>query len=262
MSFFTRQVIFAILAVFSLNLYAEVPESVSSGVVESLQEMTIQAMYQNAHPVVKGVLVILVLCSVITWTIFVFKIVQFRRGIYQLNKEQQQLQQQSSLADLNNSASVFAKNSIILSLFSEVRDEMERSQQKCDEAFTDRVDYRLERQIQHWVYRIRYGIGVLATIGSVAPFIGLFGTVWGIMNSFIGIVNAKSTNLAVVAPGIAEALFATALGLVAAIPAVMMYNYFTRYVSYYGTLVGNLVAILRLMVKRDISLNRLSSGEK
>lgn len=257
MSFFTRQVIFAFLTLCSLNLYAEVPNA-----IEPLADMTVLGMYQNAHPVVKGVMILLVFCSVITWAIFLFKMVQLRRATTQLAKEQQQLYKQSSLAETENTLANFGHQSITVSLLGEIRDEMDRSQQQCDSACVERIDYRLERQIQHWSYRIRYGISVLATIGSVAPFIGLFGTVWGIMNSFIGIVNTKSTNLAVVAPGIAEALFATALGLVAAIPAVMMYNYFTRAVGHYSTLVGNLVAMLRLMVKRDISLNRLPSGEK
>lgn len=251
MTFLTRQLI-AVFAFFSLNAYANSPEA-----AEMIHDMTIQGMYLNAHPVVKGVMWILVGCSVLTWTIFLFKIVQLRVAANKLRRQQNRLAAQNSLAETEAALAELGKNSVAASLFHEIQDERQRSQQQCDHAFTERVDYRLERQVQHWVYRIRYGIGTLATVGSVAPFIGLFGTVWGIMNSFIGIVNAKSTNLAVVAPGIAEALFATALGLVAAIPAVMMYNYFTRAVSHYSTLVGNLVAMLRLMVKRDISLNRL-----
>ena len=97
-----------------------------------------------------------------------------------------------------------------------------------DDGFKERVALRLERVEAAMSRQIARGTGVLATIGATAPFVGLFGTVWGIMNSFIGISEAHTTNLAVVAPGIAEALLATALGLVAAIPAVVIYNHLAR----------------------------------
>jgi biopolymer transport protein ExbB len=96
------------------------------------------------------------------------------------------------------------------------------------------------------------GTGVLATIGSTAPFVGLFGTVWGIMNSFIGISEAQTTNLAIVAPGIAEALLATAIGLVAAIPAVIIYNQFARSISGYKALIGEASAEVMRLVSRDL----------
>ncbi len=100
--------------------------------------------------------------------------------------------------------------------------------------------------------RIGRGIGLLATVGAVAPFVGLFGTVWGIMNSFIGISQAHTTNLAVVAPGIAEALLATACGLAAAIPAVVIYNMFARATgTYRAVLADSSVAIMRLL-SRDL----------
>ncbi len=97
------------------------------------------------------------------------------------------------------------------------------------------------------------GTGVLATIGSTAPFVGLFGTVWGIMNSFIGISEAQTTNLAIVAPGIAEALLATAIGLVAAIPAVIIYNQFARSISSAtGRIIGEASAEVMRLVSRDL----------
>ena len=96
------------------------------------------------------------------------------------------------------------------------------------------------------------GTGLLATIGSTAPFVGLFGTVWGIMNSFIGISKAQTTNLAVVAPGIAEALLATAIGLFAAIPAVIIYNQFARSIARYRALVGDASAEVLRLVSRDL----------
>ena len=98
---------------------------------------------------------------------------------------------------------------------------------------------------------------MLATIGATAPFVGLFGTVWGIMDSFIGISKAHTTNLAVVAPGIAEALFATALGLVAAIPAVMIYNMLARSTAHYRALVGDASAQVMKLVSRDLDRAKL-----
>ena len=100
----------------------------------------------------------------------------------------------------------------------------------------ERIAWQLERLELAISRRLARGTGVLATIGSTAPFVGLFGTVWGIMNSFIGISNAHTTNLAVVAPGIAQALLATALGLIAAIPAVMIYNVLARQTAQYRAL--------------------------
>lgn len=108
---------------------------------------------------------------------------------------------------------------------------------------------RIEAEAQRNISR---GTGILATIGSTAPFVGLFGTVWGIMNSFIGISQAQTTNLAIVAPGIAEALFATALGLVAAIPAVVIYNAFARSVAGYRLLLGHASAAVERLVSRDV----------
>ena len=116
----------------------------------------------------------------------------------------------------------------------------------------DRVESRLERLVAASSRRMTRGTGILATIGSTGPFVGLFGTVWGIMNSFIGISEAQTTNLAVVAPGIAEALLATAMGLVAAIPAVVIYNAFARSISGYKALLLDASAELLRLVSRDI----------
>ena len=98
------------------------------------------------------------------------------------------------------------------------------------------------------------GNGYLATIGAISPFVGLFGTVWGIMNSFIGIAHSQTTNLAVVAPGIAEALLATAIGLIAAIPAVVIYNIFARMINNYRGQVGDVAAQSALLLGRDLDL--------
>jgi biopolymer transport protein ExbB len=121
----------------------------------------------------------------------------------------------------------------------------------------ERTASRLERIEVRLIRRMRRGTGVLATIGATAPFIGLFGTVWGIMNSFIGIAKLQTTNLAVVAPGIAEALLATAAGLIAAIPAVVIYNLFARAIAGYRAGLGDLAAAVERLVSRDLDLRRI-----
>jgi len=120
------------------------------------------------------------------------------------------------------------------------------------EGVKERVASRLDRIEAAAGRRLSKGTGILASIGSTAPFIGLFGTVWGIMNSFIGISKAQTTNLAVVAPGIAEALLATALGLVAAIPAVMIYNAFARSIAGVRAQLGDASAEVLRLVSRDL----------
>lgn len=122
------------------------------------------------------------------------------------------------------------------------------------EGLKERVASRLSRIEAGAGRRLAKGTGILATIGSVAPFVGLFGTVWGIMNSFIGISEAQTTNLAVVAPGIAEALLATAIGLVAAIPAVIIYNMFARSVTAYRHLLADVGAGVERLVSRDFDI--------
>ncbi len=116
----------------------------------------------------------------------------------------------------------------------------------------ERIASRFERVEAAAGRAMMRGTSILATIGATAPFVGLFGTVWGIMNSFIGISKAQTTNLAVVAPGIAEALLATALGLVAAIPAVVMYNFFSRWIAGYRALNADASASIMRLVSREI----------
>jgi biopolymer transport protein ExbB len=128
------------------------------------------------------------------------------------------------------------------------------------EGVKERIALQLERLELRYSRKISLGTGVLATIGSTAPFVGLFGTVWGIMNSFIGISNAHTTNLAVVAPGIAEALLATALGLVAAIPAVVIYNVLVRSTAHYRALLGDVSAQVMKLVSRDIDRGGMRLG--
>jgi biopolymer transport protein ExbB len=122
----------------------------------------------------------------------------------------------------------------------------------------DRIASRLERLEAAAGRAMIRGTGLLATIGATAPFVGLFGTVWGIMNSFIGISKQHTTNLAVVAPGIAEALLATALGLIAAIPAVVMYNMFSRWIASYRALHADAASEVLRLVSRDLDRGTIS----
>ena len=130
--------------------------------------------------------------------------------------------------------------------------EAELSDGIVDDGFKERVALRLERVEAAMTRQVSRGTGILATIGATAPFVGLFGTVWGIMNAFIGISESHTTNLAVVAPGIAEALLATALGLVAAVPAVVIYNMFSRSIAAYRALFADGAAAVLRLVSRDL----------
>jgi biopolymer transport protein ExbB len=128
--------------------------------------------------------------------------------------------------------------------------ESELSGYVVDDDFKERVALRLERVEAAMARQVSRGTNILATIGAVSPFVGLFGTVWGIMNAFIGISESHTTNLAVVAPGIAEALLTTAIGLVAAIPAVVIYNHLARVITGYRALLGDASALILLMISR------------
>jgi biopolymer transport protein ExbB len=130
--------------------------------------------------------------------------------------------------------------------------EQKRSVGSEPEGVKERIAARLERIEAAYGRRILRGTSVLATIGATAPFVGLFGTVWGIMNSFIGISKAHATNLAIVAPGIAEALLATAFGLAAAIPAVVIYNAFARLIAGYRAQLGDASVEVLTLVSRDL----------
>jgi biopolymer transport protein ExbB len=134
--------------------------------------------------------------------------------------------------------------------------ELNHDPEASPDGIKERVGSRLERIEAAAARAMSRGTGILATIGATAPFVGLFGTIWGIMNSFIGISKAQTTNLAVVAPGIAEALLATALGLVAAIPAVVIYNLFARQTAGCRALVGDAAASVLRLVSRDLDQGR------
>ena len=221
------------------------------GVIAALpHELSPWAMFVGAHIVVQVVMVGLALASVATWTVALAKSIEMRRARRRLKETIATLAEVCTLAEA--SARIGGTEGVEATLIAAAMREAQLSAGVCGHGLKERVSTRLERIEVAAGRRLAIGTGVLATIGSTAPFVGLFGTVWGIMNSFIGIARAHTTNLAVVAPGIAEALLATALGLVAAIPAVIVYNVFARSISNYRLQLGDVSAAVLRLVSRDV----------
>ncbi|MFA7891550.1 tonB-system energizer ExbB [Pseudomonas putida] len=208
-------------------------------------------MYKNADIVVKAVMIGLAIASIITWTIWIAKGFELMGAKRRLRGEIARLKKSASLKEASEVSN--KEGTLAHTLVHDALEEMRLSANAREkEGIKERVSFRLERLVHASGRNMSSGTGVLATIGSTAPFVGLFGTVWGIMNSFIGIAKTQTTNLAVVAPGIAEALLATALGLVAAIPAVVIYNVFARSIAGYKAQVSDASAQVLLLVSRDL----------
>ncbi|EBQ8804910.1 tol-pal system-associated acyl-CoA thioesterase [Salmonella enterica] len=225
-------------------------------------DLSVWGMYQHADIVVKCVMIGLILASVVTWAIFFSKGVEFFTQKRRLKREQLQLADARSLDQASDIAAGFSAKSLSAQLINEAQNELELSQGSEDnEGIKERTGFRLERRVAAVGRYMGRGNGYLATIGAISPFVGLFGTVWGIMNSFIGIAQTQTTNLAVVAPGIAEALLATAIGLVAAIPAVVIYNIFARQIGSYKATLGDVAAQVLLLQSRDLDLNASASAQ-
>ncbi|MCE0802190.1 tol-pal system-associated acyl-CoA thioesterase [Buttiauxella sp. A2-C1_F] len=218
-------------------------------------DLSVWGMYQHADIVVKIVMIGLIMASVVTWAIFFSKSVELSSQKRRLKREQQQLANARSLDEASEMAETFDSKSLSTMLINEAQNELELSAGSEDnEGIKERTGFRLERRVAAAGRHMGRGNGFLATIGAISPFVGLFGTVWGIMNSFIGIAQSQTTNLAVVAPGIAEALLATAIGLVAAIPAVVIYNVFARVIGGYKASLGDVAAQVLLLQSRDLDL--------
>jgi biopolymer transport protein ExbB len=216
-------------------------------------------MFMSADWVVKGVMIGLAFASLVTWTVWLAKSLEIAGSKARLAKA---LRGITGARRLDDATQALGKGAGIGGvLVRAAAEELEMSRQDdggYDAAgVKERVESRLMRIQAQAGRRLSRGTGVLATIGSTAPFVGLFGTVWGIMNSFIGISEAQTTNLAVVAPGIAEALLATAVGLIAAIPAVVIYNVFARSITGYRQGLADAAAGVQRLVSRD--LDRVSS---
>jgi len=226
----------------------ELVEDTSLGMAHDLSPW---GMYKNADIVVKIVMIGLAIASIITWTIWIAKGFELMGAKRRLRGEIAALKKSVSLKEASEVSN--KEGTLAHTLVHDALEEMRLSANAREkEGIKERVSFRLERLVAASGRTMSNGTGVLATIGSTAPFVGLFGTVWGIMNSFIGIAKTQTTNLAVVAPGIAEALLATALGLVAAIPAVVIYNVFARSIAGYKAQVSDASAQVLLLVSRDL----------
>ncbi len=226
-------------------------------------DLSVWGMYEHADIVVKAVMIGLLLASVITWAIFFSKSAELLSAKRRLKREQQALATVRSLNEAAESSKTFKANSLSTLLVNEALNELELSAGSDDnDGIKERTGFRLERRVAAFSRHAGRGNGYLATIGAIAPFVGLFGTVWGIMNSFIGIAKTQTTNLAVVAPGIAEALLATAIGLVAAIPAVVIYNVFARMIASYKASLGDVAAQVLLLQSRDLDLANSQQAHK
>ncbi|MEC5321410.1 tol-pal system-associated acyl-CoA thioesterase [Brenneria populi subsp. brevivirga] len=238
------------------------PPSAQPGTTSLMRtDLSVLGMYQHADLVVKTVMIGLLLASVITWAIFFSKSVELMGAKRRLRNEYQLLEQAKTLDDAAESAGAFKAGSVARQLLADAQNELSLSAlSDHDEGIKERAAFRLKRRVAATGRLMGRGNGYLATVGAVAPFIGLFGTVWGIMNSFIGIAQTQTTNLAVVAPGIAEALLATAIGLVAAIPAVVIYNVFARWIAGYKALVGDAAAQILLLLSRDLDVAASNDG--
>ncbi|MEH2920685.1 tol-pal system-associated acyl-CoA thioesterase [Samsonia erythrinae] len=243
------------------------PSSAAAGTSNLMKtDLSVWGMYQHADAVVKTVMIGLLLASVVTWAIFFSKSVGIASAKRRLRQEYLALEQAKTLDDAQVTAEGFRSGSVAQQLLADAQNELELSARSDDNnGIKERTAFRLERRVAATGRDMGRGNGYLATVGAVAPFVGLFGTVWGIMNSFIGIAQTQTTNLAVVAPGIAEALLATAIGLVAAIPAVVIYNIFARWIAGYKAMVGDVAAQVLLLQSRDLDVaasndNRVSSA--
>lgn len=218
-------------------------------------------MFMAADMVVKAVMIGLGLASLATWTVWAAKSLELASAKRHARRALALLAEVRSLAEAEEKLGFdkSAAGALVRAAAAEARVSADAHPHgDGKDGVKERVASRLDRIEAAAARRMTAGTGVLATIGSTGPFVGLFGTVWGIMNSFIGISKAHTTNLAVVAPGIAEALLATAIGLVAAIPAVVIYNVFARAISGYRAQIGDVAAEIQRLVSRDIDRGALA----
>ena len=240
--------VFALLLLGSGEALAQQGDAIAAELPRDLSPL---GMYLSADWVVKSVMVGLLFASIVTWTVWLAKTIEL---LFAKRAARKALQTLFAARSLDDAARELGKTRGPFGDF--VRAAILELQMSADgmdrDGIQSRIASRLERIEVARGRGIIRGTGVLATIGTTAPFVGLFGTVWGIMNSFIGISKAQTTNLAVVAPGIAEALLATAFGLVAAIPAVVIYNVFSRQIAAYRGLLGDASAEIERLVSRDL----------
>lgn len=235
--------------------FAQTPEVTVAVQSSALpHDLTVWGMFAAADPVVKAVMLVLLAASMLTWIILIAKTIELTMARRKARSAVEIILQAPDLAQAV--AALTGKSGAGTRLILAAAQEVHRSNALPDgagrEGLKERVTSVLSRIEQGAGRQMAQGTGILATIGSISPFVGLFGTVWGIMHSFISISQSKTTNLAVVAPGIAEALLATAIGLVAAIPAVVVYNMFARSVTGYRHILIDAAAGIERLVSRDL----------
>jgi biopolymer transport protein ExbB len=231
------------------------PAPATFGGAQMAEDLSPWGMFLNADIIVKIVMIGLAIASFVTWTVWLAKTFELRSARSDVRRDLRILNESATIAQANEQLRD-GKSAVAL-LMQSAAQEIRLSANLRAEGLKERIALQLERIEMAVSRKISRGTGVLATIGSTAPFVGLFGTVWGIMNSFIGISNAHTTNLAVVAPGIAQALLATAFGLVAAIPAVVIYNVLARQTQHYRAFLGDASAQVMRLVSRDLDRAKL-----
>lgn len=217
------------------------------------RDLTPLGMFMQADMIVKAVMIGLAVASVLTWTVWFAKTIELMVAKRRMRCDLELM----AAWQMDALRRILRHKSVMSRFLDAATAELELSHgDSAKDGIKERIALSLERIEKGAARRIARGTGVLATIGATAPFVGLFGTVWGIMNSFIGISKSQTTNLAVVAPGIAEALLATAFGLVAAIPAVVIYNTFARQIGCYRELIGDASTEILKWVSRELDVPR------
>jgi len=235
-------------------------EPVAPPTIKNAGKLNVGTMFMDADPVVKVIMIGLALASVLSWTILVTKILEFRALNRVSDGFVESFRGAKSINDMNRIAlSEEFDGNPLADMAAAAAQEIELSRQaglhvagEHRETTLSRAEHAVAAVQASLTRRLSSGMQFLASVGSNGPFIGLFGTVYGIMDSFIGIANTNTTNLAVVAPGIAEALLATGLGLFAAIPSVIFYNYFQTRISAYGARTEGFVAELMNAISRQL----------
>ncbi|MCG2626913.1 tonB-system energizer ExbB [Bradyrhizobium sp. WYCCWR 13023] len=241
---------------------APAPEAApKAAIAPAMKELSPWVMFMSADIIVKAVMIGLAFASLVTWTVFIAKSIELSMASAKLRSALKKIAEARSLAEAQ--MALGTRQGILPSfLAAALREARMSAGLSSDIGIKERAASSFAEIVRAEARRIRVGMGVLATIGSTSPFVGLFGTVWGIMNSFIGISKSQTTNLAVVAPGIAEALLATAIGLVAAIPAVIIYNYFSRVTKGYLELVSRASGASARLLSRDLDRSHGSAHSR
>jgi len=240
---------------------AENPARALNSTAAAIRELSPWSMFLSADILVKAVMIGLAFASLLTWTIFIAKVIELSLVRRNVRAALAQIADSRSLAEAQ--FALGGKGGVLTSFLAAAMREARLSAGiSGDSGIKERAASSFAEILRAEARRIRLGMGLLATIGATSPFVGLFGTVWGIMNSFIGISKSQTTNLAVVAPGIAEALLATAMGLVAAIPAVIIYNHFARVTKTYLELVGRSSGAAARLLSRDLDRTHVSTPSR